>query len=119
MSGCFQTVVRIVLLSIFFSLTLAPGQNVKAPISVVVNPPEVTVHVGQVQKFTAVVKGADRDGIRWGVDERDGGQITEDGMYTAPATSGIYHVLATSKANPSARSVAKVTVVTESDDPRQ
>jgi hypothetical protein len=84
--------------------------------SVTVNPPEATVHVGQMQRFSSAVRGTDSVGIRWWVQEKDGGRITEDGVYTAPAAAGIYHV-ATSKADPAIRGVAKVTVVTEYDTP--
>lgn len=117
MSSHFQTIVKIaLLLPLALPLAPAPCQSVKqAAISVTVDPPEATVHVGQMQRFTAVVKGTDSVGIRWGVEEQDGGRITEDGVYTAPRNMGIYHVVASSKANPRTRAVAKVTVVTEYD----
>ncbi len=85
--------------------------------SVTINPPEATVHVGQTQTFEAVVKGTHSTGIRWAVEERNGGRITEDGIYTAPRHAGLYHVVATSEENPAAKAVAKVTVVTEYDTP--
>jgi hypothetical protein len=50
------------------------------------------------------VKGTpDGVGIRWRVEEQDGGRISHDGVYTAPKVSGIYHVVATSKADPPTR----------------
>ena len=121
MSSHFQMVVRTTLVSLLaFPLAFAAGQAVtRPPISVTVDPPEATVHIGQTQGFRALVKGAEGDRIRWGVEEKGGGQITGSGVYTAPRIVGIYHVVAISKANPSSRSVAKVTVVTEYDDPRQ
>jgi hypothetical protein len=85
--------------------------------SVTINPPEATVHVGQTQTFEAVLKGTHSTGIRWAVEERNGGRITEDGIYTAPRHLGLYHVVATSEENPAAKAVAKVTVVTEYDTP--
>jgi len=117
MSSYSQTVITIALLLLLvLPLAPAPRQSVQQVAnSVTVDPPEATVHVGQMQKFTAVVKGTDSVGIRWGVEEKDGGRITEDGVYTAPGTAGIYHVVATSNANPRTRGVAKVTVVTEYD----
>jgi chitinase len=119
MSRYFQTIVKIaLLLPLVLPLSPALCQSVKqAAISVTVDPPEATVHVGQMQRFTAVTKGSDGVGIRWGVEEPDGGRITEDGVYTAPRRMGIYHVVATSKADPRTRAVAKVTVVTEYDTP--
>jgi len=117
MFSYFQAVARfLICLFLVFPLSFAPCQGVKkAAILVTVDPPEVTVHVGQTQRFTAAAKGADGAAIRWSVEEKDGGQITEAGVYTAPSAPGIYHVLAISKTSPGARSMAKVTVVTEAD----
>ena len=117
MSSYFRTIVKIAFWSfLVFPLSFAPCQGVKkAAVFVTVDPPEATVHVGQTQKFTAVVKGKNSVGVRWGVDEKDGGRISEDGIYTAPGEAGIYHVVASSKDNPGARSIAKVTVVLDSD----
>jgi chitinase len=75
------------------------------------------VHVGQEQRFEAVVKGSHSTGIRWAVAEQNGGRITEEGIYPAPRRVGLYHVIATSEESPGAKAVAKVTVVTEYDTP--
>jgi len=116
----FQAVLTVALLLPFSTLPFAPtpGQSVKQDsASVTTNPPEATVHAGQTQTFEAVVKGTQSTGIRWAVEERNGGHITEDGIYTAPRRVGLYHVVATSEENPAAKAVAKVTVVTEYDTP--
>jgi hypothetical protein len=116
----FQTALTVALLLPFSTLPFAPTprQSVKQDsISVTINPPEATVHVGQTQTFEAVVKGIHSTGIRWAVEERNGGRITENGIYTAPRHVGLYHVVATSEENPAAKAVAKVTVVTEYDSP--
>ena len=102
----------------FFPFTVAqsPQQGVKHnSASVTINPHEVTIHVGQTQTFEAVVKGTHSTGIRWAIAEGNAGSITEDGIYTAPPHIGLYHIVATSEENPSARAFAKVTVVTETD----
>src|SRR5271170_2350008 len=99
---------------LLFVLTLAVGcqRSREAAISVSVNPSEATIRSGQTQSFTAVVDGmADRIGTRWEVQEQDGGYISQDGVYTAPKISGVYHVVATTKADPHARAVVKVTVI--------
>jgi hypothetical protein len=75
------------------------------------------VHVGQEQRFEAVVKGSHSTGIRWAVAEQNGGRITEERIYPAPRRVGLYHVIATSEESPGAKAVAKVTVVTEYDTP--
>ncbi len=117
MSSYFRTIAKIAFWSfLVFPLSFAPCQVVKkAAVSLTVDPPEATVHVGQTQKFTAVVKGKNSVGVRWGIDEKDGGRISEDGTYTAPGEVGIYHVVAAPKDNPGLRSIAKVTVVLDSD----
>ena len=116
----FQTVLTVALLLPFYTVLFAPTppQSVRqVASSVTINPPEATVHVGQTQTFEAVVKGTRSTGIRWAVAERNGGRITEDGIYTAPRHVGLYHVVATSEESPDARAFAKVTVVTEYDTP--
>jgi hypothetical protein len=116
----FQTVLTVALLLPFSAVPFAPTprQSVKQDsASVTINPHEATVHVGQTQTFEAVVTGTRSTGIRWTIAERDGGRISEDGIYTAPRHLGLYHVVATSEENPTARAFAKVTVVTEYDSP--
>jgi hypothetical protein len=116
----FQTVLTVALLLPFSTLPFAPTPRQSGKqdsVSVTINPPEATVHVGQTQTFEAVVKGTHSTGIRWTVEERNGGRMTEDGIYTAPRHVGLYHVVATSEENPAAKAVAKVTVVTEYDTP--
>src|ERR1700687_5434242 len=91
----FQIVLTVALLLPFPTLPFAPTppQNVKQDsVAVTINPPEATVHVGQTQTFEAVVKGTQSTGIRWAVEERNGGRIAEDGIYTAPKHVGLYHV---------------------------
>ena len=121
MMNHFQIVLTVALLLPFSTLPFAPTprQSVakQDSASVTINPPEATVHVGQTQTFEAVVKGTRSTGIRWTIAERDGGRISEDGIYTAPRHLGLYHVVATSEENPTARAFAKVTVVTEYDSP--
>jgi hypothetical protein len=116
----FQTVLTVALLLPCSTVPLGPTprQSVKqGSASVTINPREATLHVGQTQTFEAIVKGTQSTGIRWAVEERNGGRITEDGIYTAPRYVGLYHVVATSEENPAAKDVAKVTVVTEYDVP--
>lgn len=112
----FHTVLIAVFLLPFSTLPLGPAIK-QGSASVTINPPEATVHVGQTQTFEAIVRGTQSTGIRWTIDERNGGLITEDGIYTAPRGMGVYHVVATSEENPRAKAVAKVTVVAEYDSP--
>lgn len=116
----FRVVLAVALLLAFSAGPFAatPRQKVSQnSASVTISPSEVTLHLGEKQTFEAVVKGIPSSGIRWVVQERNGGHITEDGTYTAPRYVGLYHVVATSEENPAVKTVAKVTVVTEYDVP--
>ena len=116
----FSTVLTVALVLPLSAVCFAPTprQSVnRGSASVTIKPPEATVHVGQTQTFEAIVEGTHSTGVRWAVQERDGGHITEDGIYTAPRHIGLYHVVATSDGNPAAKAVAKVTVVMEYDPP--
>jgi chitinase len=104
-------------LCILLSVLLSAGQLRQATISIAIHPRQSTLHVGQTQKFTAVVWGADKPAINWAVREPNGGSITQEGIYTAPKEIGIYHVIAivTGNGGKQAQAVAKVTVVTHYD----
>lgn len=118
MTGNVKTVLSVALLlassAILFALPPRQGANATRA-SVTIDPTEVTLHLGETQTFEAMVKGTETTGIRWTIQERSGGHITEDGIYTAPRHIGLYHVVATSEENPAAKAVAKVTVITEYD----
>ena len=49
-------------------------------------------------------------GFSWSVEEPDGGAVDSSGRYTAPQSSGTFHVVAASKADPTKRARASVTV---------
>ena len=98
--------------------------------SVTIDPANPQVRVGESVTFSAQVLGLtepDPDtSVSWSVQESGGGEITADGVYTAPATPGEYHVVATSNANPDASAIARVevlapdpVVVTIADGPRE
>jgi hypothetical protein len=84
--------------------------------SIAVFPPELTLHVGQLQTLTAVITGANDAEVRWAVLEPGGGSITDHGVYTAPESIGIYHIVAVAMSNGErAQTTVKVTVVTHYD----
>jgi N-acetylneuraminic acid mutarotase len=69
------------------------------------------VNQGATQTFTASVTGTTNTAVTWGVQEgAAGGSITTAGIYTAPAGAGTFHVVATSQAENTARSMAVVSV---------
>lgn len=74
-------------------------------------PAQVQVPPGGSVTFAAAMKGLPRNTVTWAVEEAEGGEITPDGQYQAPARRGTYHVTATSTLDPGA--AARATVVVE------
>jgi sugar lactone lactonase YvrE len=87
-----------------YSLTINPAISV--------TPAVVSVVEGSTQQFTATVIGTTNTAVSWSVQAGGaGGTIsTTTGLYTAPATTGIDTVIATSAAFPGAIATATVTV---------
>src|SRR5438552_14824213 len=79
-------------------------------VAVQVTPGSPTVPLSGVKKFSASVSGASDTSVTWSLREANGGIIFADGSYTAPVTAGIYHVIATSVADPTKTGTATVTV---------
>jgi len=104
-------------LAVVFSGTATAQTAKQAILPVKIHPPEATLYVGGSLTFTATVGGDKKAGIRWSIQEPDGGRITDEGTYTAPRAIGIYHVVASSKTDPRAKSMATVTVAVHSDVP--
>lgn len=79
-------------------------------VSVSVSPAAAVLNGGMPQWFQATVLGAPDETVTWSVPEAGGGTITPSGLYTAAATIGTYHVVATSKADPARAATATVSV---------
>jgi hypothetical protein len=80
-------------------------------VSVTVSPSDVAMpsNVRPAWRFTAAVTGASDSSVRWSIEEGGaGGTIDSTGMYTSPLTAGVFHVVATSNADPSAFGTAIV-----------
>jgi carbon monoxide dehydrogenase subunit G len=84
-------------------------------VTVSVSPDPATVRVGGTLPFTAAVTGlsaGQSSAVTWSVREgAQGGAVDSTGRYTAPATTGTFHVVATSVADPSRSDSATVTVI--------
>jgi len=64
---------------------------------------------GRQRQFTAVVAGTVVKDVTWTVEEGSGGgNITADGLYTAPTSGGPFHVTSRSVADPSKAATAAV-----------
>lgn len=74
-------------------------------------PQTAEVNAGKSRLFTAEAVGLKNHDVIWSVQEGEaGGTINQSGVYTAPLTPGVYHVVATSAAFPAERATATVTV---------
>src|SRR5262249_43973671 len=94
------------------SITITVNETVT---SITVMPATAMLQAGGTQQFTVTVSppGANQ-AVAWTVLEgAGGGTITDGGIYTAPATLGSRHVVATSADDPS-KSATAVVVVSES-----
>ena len=98
-----------------------PSQSARAAISVSqssnisvsVAPATVAAITGAVVAFTATVGGGapgQSTAVTWSVQEAGGGNVDGSGRYTAPATPGTFHVVATSVADPSRSGQATVAI---------
>jgi hypothetical protein len=82
------------------------------PVTVSVPTNAATVRTNGTQAFTATALHAGNLGIAWSVQEgAAGGTISSSGVYTAPATSGTYHIVATSQQDTSKNAVITVVVL--------
>ena len=91
---------------------MTPTQG--TPSVITVTPASAELEVGDSQQFTS------SDPSTWSIQEGSvGGTITSTGLYTAPITTGIYHVVATTADSRTGKSVVKVrkTVVSVSPSP--
>jgi hypothetical protein len=91
----------------------APGDG-GVGVSVSINPASVTLYSAGTLTFGATVSGTPNTQVVWSVVEGSaGGFVTTGGSYTAPnaIVTSVFHVLATSVADPTARASATVTVV--------
>ncbi len=79
-------------------------------VTVSISPTAPTVVEGGTQQFTATVSGTSNTSVTWSVEESGGGSVSSSGLYTAPSTSGTFHVVAASVADTSKTAVATVTV---------
>jgi len=81
-------------------------QPAQPALSVTIEPQSLVMRRGDSWNFTAVGST-----VNWSIQEGSaGGDVNYAGIYTAPATEGVYHVVATSKADPSKSATATVSV---------
>ena len=105
-----KTLVVLPVFGVILAATV-PARGGQSDVSVAVLPSSVGLAGGNTQTFEALVSNATDTTVTWSVREgADGGAITPSGVYTAPASSGIYHVVATSNEDPTSSGVALAVV---------
>ncbi|HZZ84798.1 MAG TPA: glycosyl hydrolase family 18 protein [Anaeromyxobacteraceae bacterium] len=93
------------------TVTVTAVTSTTAAVGVAVSPASATLAASAVQAFTATVSGTTNTGVTWSIQEgAAGGTVSASGAYTAPATGGTYHVVATSQADATKSAIATVTV---------
>jgi hypothetical protein len=106
-----RTTLRVASLAALVTLASACDQAPPPPTIVVTVAPEVAaVDAGKTQLFVATVSGIANQAVVWSVTEAGGGAVTAAGIYTAPAASGTYHVVATSQVDRTRQGTATVYV---------
>ncbi|HEX9120155.1 MAG TPA: LamG-like jellyroll fold domain-containing protein [Terriglobales bacterium] len=96
---------------------IASAQIVAATtVAVTISPTAVTILAGSTQRFTAAVSNASDTTVTWSVNGIVGGDATvgtidASGLYSAPASSGIVNINATSVADPSKSASAAVFLI--------
>ena len=83
----------------------------EAIVVVNVQPASTQLEPGSKFAFAATVTGSSLTKVNWTVTEAAGGTVDSTGLYTAPATQGTYHVVATSVADSTKSGSAAATVV--------
>ena len=104
-------------------LILAPSKGASSGVSVAIAPSEAQLTSGQSLDFAATVTGDRNTDVVWSIQEGEaGGQVSSKGaqadgskismlaVYTAPSSPGAYHLIATSKADPTKSASAEITV---------
>ena len=72
----------------------------------------MAVETSRTLPFTATVRNASDSTVTWSITEgASGGTIDANGLYTAPAQTGTFHVVATSAQAPSLSATAAINVV--------
>ncbi len=82
-----------------------------AAVSVTISPQSLVMKHGDNWAFAAAATNANDPTVIWSIQEGlRGGAVSDIGVYTAPAANGIYHVIATSKADPTKSATTTVNV---------
>jgi hypothetical protein len=85
-----------------------------AGVAVDIQPKAAKVFSGKQWVFRSTARGLSSSAVTWSVQEgAAGGSVSTQGVYTAPATPGVYHLIATSTADGTTQGSATITVDTQ------
>ena len=101
---------RLALLAGLTSMGLACGGSASEANSVAIQPTSAALLPSGTATFTSQVTGAVSAAVDWSVQEVGGGSIDANGVYTAPPRTGTFHVVASSRVDPTLQATATVTV---------
>jgi hypothetical protein len=90
--------------------TVTGGPPAQTSVVVAVSPSAVQVAPAEAVAFAATVTGTAVTAVNWSVLEPAGGTVDGTGRYVAPGAAGVFHVKASSAADPTASATAVVTV---------
>lgn len=93
------------------------GDGIPNTVAVTIDPESIEVAPLSTTQFIAAVTGAAAPTVTWSVTESAGGTVDTTGLYTAPAGTGTFHVVARSTADTTAYATATVTVTTAPTPP--
>lgn len=86
-------------------------------VEVRVSPAQLTLHPNETHRLEATILGSENSDIGWSLREGEGaGKISAsagiggEAIYSAPSTPGVYHVIASSKADETRSASAVITV---------
>jgi len=93
-------------------LACGPESTPAVAVAIASSPTAASIQIATQLQLSASVTGTEQTRVAWRVAEgMAGGSITQDGLYTAPATVGSYRVIATSAADPSQSASALIEVI--------
>jgi hypothetical protein len=81
-----------------------------AAVSISISPSSIAIRLGDTLQFDASVSGSSDTTVTWSIQESSGGSISNTGLYLAPTTDGVYHIVATAHADPTKQATATVNV---------
>ncbi len=86
-------------------------QNCTPIIEISINPSATTtIFVGDKVQFTATVTGTTTNQVTWILPDEASGSLDNNGLYTAPQTGGVFHIMVRPQADISKSAIALVDV---------